>query len=120
MTLKVHGIAACDTCRKARKWLDEQDLGHEWHDLRKEPVPNRGLAAWLEAAGPERLINRRSTTWRQLAEDRRPSLDADDLADVLADVLADHPTLIKRPVFERDGEVRVGFDAEVRQWLARS
>ena len=116
MTLKVHGISACDTCRKARKWLEEQGIGYEWRDLRREPVPVRDLAAWLKAVGPERLVNRRSTTWRQLPEGRRPSLDAEDLADVLAD----HPTLVKRPLFEREGEVRVGFDAEVRQWLTRN
>ncbi|MGK7295536.1 MAG: Spx/MgsR family RNA polymerase-binding regulatory protein [Candidatus Wenzhouxiangella sp. M2_3B_020] len=120
MTLKVHGIGACDTCRKARKWLEEQGIAHEWRDLRKEPVPVRDLAAWLKAVGPQRLVNKRSTTWRQLPEGRRPALEADDLADVLADVLADHPTLVKRPLFERDGEVRVGFDAEVRQWASRN
>ena len=115
MTLKVHGIDACDTCRKARNWLEEQGIAYEWIDLRRDPVPVRDLTGWLKAAGPERLVNRRSATWRQLPEDRRPALDADDLADVLAD----HPTLVKRPLFERGDEVRVGFDAEVREWLAR-
>ena len=114
MSLRVYGISACDTCRKARRWLDEQGIGYEYRDLREDALSARELTAWLREVGSERLVNRRSTTWRQLPAERRPSLDADDLADVLAD----YPTMIKRPVFVRGGDVRVGFDAGVREWMS--
>ncbi len=111
--MKIYGIKNCDTCRKARSWLDEQGATAEWVDLRENGVSPADLERWLDAVGPETLVNRRSTTWRQLAEDERPVMDAE----AVLPVLEVHPTLIKRPVFERDGEVRVGFTPAVRDWL---
>lgn len=112
--MKVYGIKSCDTCRKARKWLDEQGIDHDWVDLREDGVTTADLRRWLKQVEPERLVNRRSTTWRQLPESERPAMEA---AAVLPALQA-HPTLVKRPVFEVDDEVRVGFSADVREWLA--
>ncbi len=110
----VHGIGSCDTCRKARRWLEESGRAHVWHDLREEGIEAETLARWVEAVGPATLVNRRSTTWRGLDEDQRAqALDAA----ATARVLAEHPTLIKRPVFERDGRILVGFNAAVKEAL---
>lgn len=113
MALTTYGIKTCDSCRKARKWLEEQGIDHEWVDLREDGVTTADLRRWIEAVGPEALVNRRSTTWRQLPEDERPVMEA---AAVLPALQA-HPTLVKRPVFERDDSVRVGFTPAVRDWL---
>lgn len=110
----IHGIASCDSCRKARRWLDERAPGWSWVDLRRDGVDAATIQRWLDAVGAERLVNRRSTTWRQLAPGDRPELDAPDLAEQLAA----HPTLIKRPVFESANGVRVGFDDAVRLWVS--
>lgn len=112
--MKIYGIKSCDTCRKARKWLDEQGIEHEWIDLREDGLEAADLDRWLAALSPEALVNRRSTTWRQLAEDDRPAMDAV----AVRPVLMAHPTLVKRPVFEQAGTVRVGFTPEVRKALA--
>lgn len=111
--MKIHGIKSCDTCRKARTWLDEQGIAAVWVDLREDGIAPGDLERWLAAVGPEALVNRRSTTWRQLAEDQRPALESE----AVLPVLEAHPTLIRRPVFERGGEVRVGFTPAVREWL---
>jgi len=114
MTLRVRGIKACDTCRKAGKWLAAQGLEFEWIDLRESPLCRVEVARWLDALGAETLVNRRSTTWRSLEKAERPALDSP----ATADLLVEHPTLIKRPLFERDGEFRVGFGDAQRQWLS--
>ena len=61
----VSGIGSCDSCRKARKWLDEQGIEHDWVDLRETGVTTADLRRWLKAVGPDVLVNRRSTTWRR-------------------------------------------------------
>lgn len=72
------------------------------------------MQRWLDAVGPERLVNRRSTTWRGLDEATREAvLDHDRTAQMLSE----HPTLIKRPVFEYNGTVHVGFTDSVRSQL---
>ncbi|NEP60064.1 MAG: Spx/MgsR family RNA polymerase-binding regulatory protein [Symploca sp. SIO2G7] len=111
--VNIFGIQSCDTCRKALKWLAANGIENRWVDIRVDGLDSARVSRWLEILGAEQLVNRRSTTWRQLAAEDRPALDSDDWADVL---LA-HPTLIKRPVFEVDGEFRVGFSDDVRAWL---
>jgi len=113
MTLRIHGIKSCDSCRKARKWLESQSLDHDWIDLRESPLSRAHVERWLDALGPEALVNRRSTSWRALEKDDRPDLDSP----AVVDLLVEHPTLIKRPLFERDGDFRTGFGDDQRQWL---
>ena len=65
------------------------------------------------AVGPERLINRRGTTWRGLADaERAVTGEAETAA-----LLVAYPALIKRPVFEVGGAVLVGFDDAARAAL---
>lgn len=113
MRVDVSGIQSCDTCRRARKWLAEQGLDFQWVDLRESAPSRDDVERWLGAIGAGALVNRRSTTWRQLDEAERPALDSP----AVIDLLVEHPTLIKRPLFERGDEVRTGFDEARRQWL---
>jgi Spx/MgsR family transcriptional regulator len=113
MRVDVFGIQSCDTCCKARKWLAGQQLDFRWIDLRESAPSRDDVERWLGAVGAEVLVNRRSTTWRELGEAERPELDSP----AVIDLLLEHPTLIKRPLFERGDELRAGFDDARRQWL---
>lgn len=113
-TLTVYGIKSCDTCRKALKWLQAQQRDYRWHDLRADGLALEQLQRWLAAVGAQALVNRRSTTWRALSEAERSRAGDPQHA---AGLLQANPTLIKRPVFESDGRVQVGFDATVRESL---
>ena len=112
--IRIYGIKACDTCRKALKWLEAEGRAHQWRDIREQPQDEFTVRRWLEAVGPETLVNRRSTTWRQMDETSRTA--AMDPAESVGVLLA-HPTLVKRPVFECEGKVLVGFNATVREAL---
>lgn len=100
---KLYGIKNCDTVRKARKWLEQEGAPYEFCDFRESPPEPATLQHWLDSAG-EALLNKRSTTWKQLSEAERQ-------ADVIA-LLANHPTLIKRPVLEYNGKVAIGFSSD--------
>ena len=102
------GIPNCDTVRKARKWLDDQGLMHEFVDLRANTPSAIKISEWLSAVGSERLINRRSTTFKQLSQGDKAALEGGDTVSVLQA----QPTLIKRPVLEWNNTVSVGFKAE--------
>ncbi|MDA9722133.1 arsenate reductase [Luminiphilus sp.] len=102
------GIPNCDSVRKARKWLDDQGLAHEFIDLRADTPSAGKITQWLLAVGSERLVNRRSTTFKQLSEGDKAALEGRDTVSVLQA----QPTLIKRPVLEWDDRVSVGFKAE--------
>ena len=108
MTTHMYGIRNCDTVKKARAWLDARGIACDFHDYKAEGVDPGKLAAWADAVGWEVLLNRAGTTFRKLADEDRADIDR---AKALALMVA-HPSLIKRPVVERDGGVIVGFNAE--------
>jgi Spx/MgsR family transcriptional regulator len=104
---RIYGLANCDTCRKARAWLTQNGIAHEFIDYRAHPLDAATLKAWAgKVGGWPKLVNRSSTTWRLLPEEQKsPSGDAQWLS-----LIASHPTLVKRPVLlTADGAVSVGF-----------
>lgn len=105
MKPKLYGIRNCDSVKKARKWLESAGIDYEFHDFREDGVDQSRLAAWCESPGWEVLLNRRSTSWRQLAEADRQDLDAGRAKALMLG----QPTLIKRPVLDTGDEVLVGF-----------
>lgn len=99
------GIKNCDTVKKARRWLTNNNVAHEFVDVREAPLPAATLEHWLNSVGRDTLLNTRSTTWRNL-----PDQDKGDLTlPRTIHLLQAHPTLIKRPVMVRDGQIHVGF-----------
>ncbi|NQU56343.1 MAG: ArsC family reductase [Rhodospirillales bacterium] len=109
----VYGLKNCDTCRKARKWLDAEGLEHQFKDVRADTLTGETITAWITAVGWETLLNRRGTTWRNLADADKHAIDADKAQSLMSE----HPALIKRPVFEINGKVLVGFKDDVQAAL---
>ena len=112
--LVVYGIGNCDTCRKARKWLDGQSVAYRFHDFRKDGLEPSTVAAWLTEIGADRLVNRRGTTWRKLGDADKQAIEGADAAGAIAG----EPTLIKRPVFDLGDRRLIGFDKDVQSALA--
>ncbi len=100
----LYGLKTCDTCRKAMKSLSEA----EFVDVRADGVPNDVLVSAHAQFGAA-LLNTRSTTWRGLDEQQRqrPPLD----------LLQDHPTLMKRPLIESQGQLYLGWGKDVQAAL---
>ncbi len=105
----LYGIANCDTVRRARRWLDARGIDYRFHDLRAEGLDAELLRAWAAELGWQVLLNRQSSTWRQLAAEARDGLDEDRAVGLLAT----HPLLIKRPVLEVEGRRHVGFSEKL-------
>ena len=105
----LYGLSSCDTCRKARKWLERFQVPYDFVDYRANPVPAATLKQWAaELGGWDKLVNKSSTTWRQLLPQRRNPGPGSDPEWTL--LLKEHPALVRRPVVVlSDGTVRVGF-----------
>ena len=103
--LQVYGIRSCDTCRATLKWLQLRKVPHTFHDFRTDGLPEDLVRSWLGSSHGAYLLNKRSTTWRQLDDAEKRAAETNPLALLLA-----NPTLIKRPVIT-DGEtiLDVGF-----------
>ena len=106
--LTLYGIKNCDTVKKARKWLEAQNIEYRFHDFREDGLDAGQAGQWIDELGWETLVNRRSTTWKQLPESTRHAMDA---ASALEQVV-EHPTLIKRPLLDTGDSRHVGFKEE--------
>lgn len=103
--ITVYGIKACDTMKKARDWLDGHGVAYAFHDYKTAGVERSTLEAWTSQVSWEILLNRAGTTFRKLPDSDKVGIDRDK---AIALMLA-QPSMIKRPVVERDGRLLVGF-----------
>ncbi|TQV61566.1 MAG: Spx/MgsR family RNA polymerase-binding regulatory protein [Halothiobacillaceae bacterium] len=104
--IKVFGIPHCGTVKKARAWLDARGLACQFHDFKKEGVPDERLLAWEALLGWEKLLKKTGTTWRALPMDARADLNRDKALDLLRQ----QHNLIRRPIVELpDGRILSGF-----------
>ncbi len=103
------GIKNCDTVRKARRWLEEHNIPFEFHDVRADGLEPSQVAHWIDSLGWELVLNKRSTSWKKIDDERRKNLDAKRVNALLVE----YPTLIKRPVLEYNGSVNVGFKPDI-------
>lgn len=103
--IKLYGIPNCDTIKKARSWLDKHGVDYEFHNYKKQGVPEKELKAWIKQLGWEVLLNKRGTTWRQLDEDTKAKVNQASAIQIMLD----NPSIIKRPVLDADGQLEVGF-----------
>jgi Spx/MgsR family transcriptional regulator len=103
--VKIYGLATCDTTRAARKWLDARKISYAFHDVREGGLTRPLVEGWVRALGWEKVLNKASTTWRELPDKDKAGVNA---AKAVALMLA-HPTLVKRPVLDRGGELTLGF-----------
>ncbi|RDH85042.1 MAG: ArsC family reductase [endosymbiont of Galathealinum brachiosum] len=106
--MKLYGIPNCDTIKKARKWLKDNDIDYEFHDYKKQGVPEKELNTWVKKVGWEVLLNKRGTTWRKLDDDIKNSVDETSAIQIMLD----NSNIIKRPVLIKNKTILVGFKAD--------
>ncbi|MFA5982660.1 MAG: ArsC family reductase [Methylococcaceae bacterium] len=109
----LYGIKNCDTVKKARKWLENNNVSYEFHDFRVDGLSQEQLTLFIEHLSWEKLLNRSSTSWRQLSSEQQSQLNTEK---ALTLMLAT-PTLIKRPILVADDKYLLGFKAEQYQKL---
>ena len=84
MPLTFYGLKSCDSCRAALKALAVAGIEVDHRDVRDDGVPAETLRQAIERHGADKVINRRSTTWRELANRTRPVQAIVGLVDSLA------------------------------------
>jgi Spx/MgsR family transcriptional regulator len=104
----IHGIKACDTMTKARRWLDDHGVAYAFHDYKAQGVTRGMLEAWAAAVGWQTLLNRSGMTFRKLSDADKADIDE---AKAIR-LMFDQPSMIKRPVLDVDGALTVGFKPE--------
>ena len=103
----------CSTCRKAKKWLEENNIEFEERNIIDDNPTYEELKEWYEKSGLalNRFFNTRGMKYRELKlKDKRPEMSEDEQLKLLAT----DGMLVKRPVIVSDDVVLTGF--KVKEW----
>ncbi|WBS01304.1 ArsC family reductase [Pseudoduganella sp. SL102] len=107
--ITLYGIPNCDTVKKARVWLADQQQDFTFHDFKKQGLDAATVRHWLKHVDWEILVNRKGTTWRGLPDERKAAVL--DAASATA-LMLENPSVIKRPVLQTATTCHVGFKPE--------
>jgi len=106
--MKIYSLKSCDTCKKSIRALNEAGFEPDVIDVRAQGVAREDLQQFYDSFG-DKLVNTRSTTWRNMSEDAR---SADPIEMLIA-----HPTLMKRPVIDHNGTLYLGWGKDTQSAL---
>ncbi|MDW6001531.1 ArsC family reductase [Vibrio mangrovi] len=108
MTITLYGIPNCDTIKKARRWLDAENIEYRFHDYRKDGIDPELVQEFCQALGWENVLNKRGTTYRQLTQEQKENLNST----TAVSLLIEYPAMIKRPILMVDKTFHLGFSPE--------
>jgi len=108
MATILYGISNCDTVKKAQKWLIKNNISYTFHDFRKDGLDKILVQSFLDNLAWTDMLNKRSTTYRQLTDQQKETLNAD----TVVDLFITFPTLIKRPLLIHNNHYQLGFNAD--------
>lgn len=111
--MKLYGIPNCNTVKKAREWLQSNNIAYEFHDFKKQSIDTSTLNIWLQQYPWEKLVNRAGMTWRNLS-DAEKAVIVDNASAIT--LMQNKTSVIKRPVLvENDVILALGFDESIYQ-----
>ena len=105
----IYGIPNCDTTKKAMAWLSKNKIPFSFHDYKVEGISKKKLDEWFTKADWETIFNKRSTTWRELAEEEQKKITNPSSA---ISLILKHTSIVKRPVIEYGNKLIIGFNEE--------
>ncbi len=73
----------------------------EFHDYRVDGIEQELLNSFLGQYPLEELVNKRSTTWRNLSDAEKENLTTH--------TIINNPTLLKRPIVEIKSQFHIGY-----------
>ena len=104
----LYGIKNCDTVKKARQWLDQNGIPYQFHDFRVDGLTLTQLNDFAARQDWNMLLNRSSTSWRQLSAEQQSDLTLEKAMALMLSA----PTLIKRPILDTGDKLIIGFKAD--------
>lgn len=106
----------CTTCKKAKKWLEEQNISFTDRHIVEENPTLEELKEWMAKSGlpMKRFFNTSGIKYRELQlKDKLPEMSEEEQLELLAS----DGMLVKRPVLVGDDFVLTGF--KEKEWMEK-
>ncbi|MFR5402576.1 MAG: arsenate reductase family protein [Clostridium sp.] len=101
----------CSTCKKAEKFLKENNIEFINRNLVEENPSAEELALWMEKSGlePRKFFNTSGVLYREMnLKDKIKTMSKEEMIEILST----NGMLVKRPLLVMDDKVLVGFKEE--------
>lgn len=101
----------CTTCKKAKKWLDENKIAYEDRNIVEDRPNEEELKQWYKKSGLpiKKFFNTSGVVYKEMnLKDRLKNMSEDEMLSLLAT----DGKLVKRPILVKDELVLVGFKEE--------
>ena len=98
----------CTTCKKARKWLDENSIKYDDRHIVEENPSFEELKKWISDSGLpiKRFFNTSGILYREMKlKDKLPTMPDDEKIQLLST----NGMLVKRPLIIGENNILVGF-----------
>ena len=105
--IKIYYSPSCSSCRKVKKWFDEQKIPYEAKDIFSRPLTSDDI---------KEIIQTRS---KIVSEN---NIDFDDMkVSELISFIQKNPSVLKRPIIVDDHRIQVGYnEEEIRTFIPRA
>lgn len=105
MTYKMYAIPNCNTVKNARSFLEKKKIDYMFVDFKKTKPTPAEIKKWKQAFG-ELPVNKQGLTYRKYKEQFEALSESEKIK-----FLTEQPSMIKRPIIEKNDQVVVfGFD----------
>ena len=101
----------CSTCKKAEKFLKENNIEFINRNIVEENPSAEELALWMEKSGlePRKFFNTSGVLYREMnLKDKIKTMSKEEMIEILST----SGMLVKRPLLVMDDKVLVGFKEE--------
>ena len=101
----------CSTCKKAEKFLKENNIEFINRNIVEENPSAEELALWMEKSGlePRKFFNTSGALYREMnLKDKIKTMSKEEMIEILST----NGMLVKRPLLVMDDKVLVGFKEE--------
>lgn len=98
----------CTTCRKALKFLKDNNLNAEDRDIVNSTPTKEELLTWIDRSGlePKKFFNTCGKVYKELGlKDKVKDMSKEEIAELLSS----NGMLIKRPILVTEEKVLIGF-----------
>ena len=115
--IKLYTSPSCTSCRKARAWLEENNIAYSERNIFQEPLSVDEIKDILRMTedGTEEIISTRSKAFQDL------DIDFNEVGlNELFKLIQENPGLLRRPILTDEKRLQVGYNEdEIRRFLPR-
>ena len=115
--IKIYTSPSCTSCRKVKKWFEEQNIPFEEKNIFSSILDEKELKEILYKSenGTDDIISGRS----KIMKEKNINIDDMKISELIS-FIKENPSVLKRPIMVDDRRIQVGFnEEEIRTFIPR-